>query len=546
MIRLFYLFSATLFSLHVSAQGFSEETEKKLQQVLASFQSNSQNPVVGGISAAIVVDGLAAWKGASGHAARNIDANNNLLPGGTAFTPATPSRAYSVTKTFTAAFLLEIAKEGTINLSDPVIKYLPLIPQVNPDLNSNVTVRQLLAHESGYSDYTGEINLQIAVAFDPARIWNFYEMLSFVKQIAQPGAERRYSSTNYILLGAIIEVATGKTIAQHFRTRFFTPLCLHSMYFSIQEQAGNRPQVAAPHDNISAFNPIFSLTGQPTFPYGYTNISAFSLNAILSLAFTSGGIVSDAEDLARWGNALFGGRATSAQTLDAMMNSISAVPDEDGDRLGFGIFENSKISLKDRFIGHDGNAPGYRSLMFYQRERKMTLVVMTNYHGLDIYAVARKLYEELPELVCGNDKSKQNYIQICYNGNSMCIPRHTVQRFIEKGAVLGSCENAKQGNSLSTSAVIDQNKTSVLTLFPNPSRSIVNIGYTSRDAGPVAVQLFDAKGSLVSTLFNGKTSLAETRSWRINVSTLTPGIYFIRSQSRSGIAQQKLVVSAVH
>ena len=196
MIRLFYLFSATLFSLHVSAQGFSEETEKKLQQVLASFQANSQNPVVGGISAAIVVDGLAAWKGASGHAARNIDANNNLLPGGTAFTPATPSRAYSVTKTFTAAFLLEIAKEGTINLSDPVIKYLPLIPQVNPDLNSNVTVRELLAHESGYSDYTGEINLQIAVAFDPARIWNFYEMLSFVKQIAQPGAERRYSSTN--------------------------------------------------------------------------------------------------------------------------------------------------------------------------------------------------------------------------------------------------------------------------------------------------------------------------------------------------------------
>ena len=184
--------------------------------------------------------------------------------------------------------------------------------------------------------------------------------------------------------------------------------------------------------------------------------------------------------------------------------------------------------------------------MFYQPERKMTLVVMTNYHGLDIYAVARKLYEELPELVCGNDKSKQNYIQICYNGNSMCIPRHTVQRFIEKGAVLGSCENAKQGNSLSTSAVIDQNKTSVLTLFPNPSRSIVNIGYTSRDAGPVAVQLFDAKGSLVSTLFNGKTALAETRSWRINVSTLTPGIYFIRSQSRSGIAQQKLVVSAVH
>jgi CubicO group peptidase (beta-lactamase class C family) len=532
MIRLFYLVAATLLHLQVSAQGFSAEAEKKLQQVLTSFQTNTDNPVVGGISAAIVVDGLATWKGATGHAARNVDGNNNLLPGGTPFTTSTPSRAYSVTKTFTAALLLELVKEGAVNLSDPLTKYLPLIPQVNPNLNGNVTVRQLLAHESGYSNYTDEINLQIAVAFDPARIWNFYEMISFVKQIAQPGAERRYSSTNYILLGAIIEAATGKTIAQHFRSRFFHPLSLTSMYFSIQEQAGNRPLVAAPHDNISAFNPIFSLTGQPTFPAGYTNISAFSLNAILSLAFTSGGIVSDAEDLARWGNALFGGRATSTQTLDAMLNAISTTPDEDGDKLGYGIFENAKISTKDRFIGHDGNAPGYRSVMFYQPERRMTIAVMTNYHGLDIYAVARKLYEQLPELVCGNNKSKQHYIQICFNGNALCIPRHAAQQFIEKGAVLGACENAKPTGSVRANSLIDgqvKSHSGTLTLFPNPSGTFVNIGYTSGEAGPVAVQLFDSKGSLVSTLFNGHIAVAEARNWRISVSTLTPGIYFVRS-----------------
>src|SRR5690349_10337890 len=157
MTRIFYFAFAILISLHVYPQGFSSETENKLQQVLSSFQTDAQNPVVGGISAAIIVDGLATWKGSAGYAARNVDGNNNLLPGGTAFETTTPSHAYSVTKTFTAPLLLELIKEGAIGFNDPVIKYLPLLPQVNPDINSNVTVRQLVAHESGYSDYTGEI-----------------------------------------------------------------------------------------------------------------------------------------------------------------------------------------------------------------------------------------------------------------------------------------------------------------------------------------------------------------------------------------------------
>lgn len=545
MHRIFYLIVAMSTVLQVSAQGFSADTEEKLQQVLTTFQTSSENPVVGGISAAIIVDGLATWKGATGYAARNIDANNNLLPGGTVFAPQTPSHAYSVTKTFTAALLLELAKEGVISLSDPLVKYLPLLPQVNPGLNGNVTVKQLLAHESGYSDYTDEINLQIAVAFDPSRFWTPYEMVSFVHQIASPGSVRRYSSTNYILLGAIIEAATGKTIAHHFRTRFFTPLSLNSMYFSIQEQPESRPQVAAPHDDISAFNPIFTLTGQPTYPTGYTNISRFSLNGILSLAFTSGAIVSDAEDLARWGNALFDGRATTAQTLDLMLKSISSTPDEDGDKLGYGIFESNKISATDRFVGHDGNAPGYRSVMFYQPERKMTIVVLTNFHGLDIYAVARKLYEQIPAFLCGNENRKASKIQICFNGKPMCVARSAVGTFISKGAVLGDCSDAQfvSGSTANVSMVDDKKLSSPrLTLFPNPSRGDVNIRYSVAVSGPVLIQLYDAKGSLVSTLFNGYMLKAESRNWHLYAGTLKAGIYLARARSLTGINEQKLLV----
>src|SRR5438309_3778132 len=139
-----YCFSASCFcvfvlifanSLRASAQGFSPEINGKLQHVLDSFQNNPANPYIGGMSAAINVDGLASWQGASGYAARNVDANNNLLPGGTPFTTATLSRIYSITKTFTAALVLQFVQEGVLALSDPVSKFLPL-NQINPKLNT--------------------------------------------------------------------------------------------------------------------------------------------------------------------------------------------------------------------------------------------------------------------------------------------------------------------------------------------------------------------------------------------------------------------------
>src|SRR6266446_8357152 len=104
--------------ISINAQGFSPESRKKLQQAIEKFQNDPGHPFVGGISAAIKVDGLAFWQGTTGYVARNIDAQNNLLPGGTAFTTSTLSRVYSVTKTFTAALVLELAKEGAFGLDN--------------------------------------------------------------------------------------------------------------------------------------------------------------------------------------------------------------------------------------------------------------------------------------------------------------------------------------------------------------------------------------------------------------------------------------------
>ncbi|HYJ62985.1 MAG TPA: serine hydrolase [Parafilimonas sp.] len=522
------------------AQGFSPDVQNRFETIIDSFQNNPNNPFIGGMSVAIKVDDLALWQGATGYAARNIDDQNNLLPGGTSFSTDTLSRIYSVTKTFTAALTLELAKRKVFNLDEPIIKYLPLLSTANPGLNTTVTIRQLLAHESGYSDYTDEQDLQIAVAFSPTHIWTPYEMVSYVHQIAAPGAERKYSSTNYVLLGAIIEAATGKPVEELFRKGFFNRLSLSSMYFGGRESVGNRGNLASPHDNISAFNPIFEATGQPTFPDAYTNISRFPLDGIVSLAFTGGAIVSNAADLAEWSNDLYGGKATSKSTIDTMLNSISSTPDEDGDRLGYGIILSNKISGKYDFIGHDGNAPGYRAIMFYQPEKKMTIVVLTNFHGADPYAIAKALYAATPSFVCFDNK---NIIKLCFKNKTICVPAVAAKEFIKKGAYLGGCgQPVSQPIASSSNALKISLAKNNLSVSPNPVTSHSTISFQTEQSGNINLSLYDVNGKLVATLFNGNAEKGIQRTAIIEAGKLNSGIYICRLQTSTGAISQKIIL----
>jgi len=551
-------------ALHIQsiAQGFSPTTVARLQFVLDSFQNDPANPYVGGMSAAINVDGLASWQGATGFAARNVDAQNNLLPGGTPFTGSMVSRMYSVTKTFTASLVLELVKRGVFSLDNTISQFLPL-NLINPSLNGSVTIRQLLVHESGYSDYTDEMQLQIAVAFQPMHSWTAPEILSFIHQIAAPGAERRYSSSNYIALGAIIEIATQKPVEQHFRERFFNPLRLRSMSFAEREPLRPGAVLVAPHENISAFNPIFQLTGQPTFPDAYTNISAFPYTAIASAAFTGGAIITNVSDMAKWGNDLYGGRATSRWVLEQMLNSISPTPDVDGDYLGYGIIRSTKISATDVFIGHDGTGPGYRAVMFYNPDRKMTIAILTNYHGAKIYDVAKALFESLPDFTCGrrnhddhdDDKNKrEDKILLCLKGHPVCVDRDAAASLINHGAYLGGCTHHHHQqmdvdtdtDSKSRPAIeakIPVADHAAINVYPNPANDQFTATFQTKTSGKVKFILYDITGKPVATLFNGYAEKGIQQKVELKTGNLSAGTYFARLQTPDGIQQQKIVLT---
>lgn len=537
------------------SQGFSPDVRAKLQHVLDSFQNHSAKPIIGGITAAINVDGLALWQGASGYAARNIDAFNNLLLAGTRMGTDTLFRIYSVTKTFTAALTIQLANEGVFNLDDPEAKFLPWLPIANPGLNPNVTIRQLLAHESGYSDYVTEPALQAATAFNPTHIWTPAEMFSFVHQIDATGTVRKYSSTNYVLLGAIIETATGTPVEQLFRSRYFNKLHLNSMYLAGREAIGDRGHLAAPHDNISIFDPIFLATGQPTFPDTTTNISRFPFDGVASLAFTSGGIVSNVVDLTKWGNDLFGGRATSKATLDTLLNSIPPYADADGDHLGYGIYYNTKISTTDSFIGHSGYALGYESIMFYQPDRKMTIAVLLNNVNADRYAIGRAMYAALPNFLCGNKKEK--WVQVCFRGFSLCVPRLAARFLINRGGYLGNCEGRMHCNSdsllaevLSPSEQSSLGMTKVVALAqneldvsPNPVSSRSMLTFKIAQSGIASLRIYDITGKQVATLFTGMVEKGDVHQVNFTAGNLAKGVYIASLQTASGIMQKKIIVS---
>jgi len=548
--RLLLLFAFFFSPVLAWAQGLSKQDQARLQAILEEFQNNPDNPYVGGMAAAIKLDELATWKGTTGYAARNIDADNNLLPGGTPYTTEHQVILNSVTKMFTAALVVELSLEGKLSLDDPVCKYLPL-KWFNPTLNEKVTIRQLLKHQSGYSDFVKNEAFQAASLLLPNHIWRPMETMLFVKQLHAPGTEYFYTTTTYVLLGAIAEVVTGRPVEKLYREYFLDRLGLKSTFLAVREPKSNPDMMAAPHENMSVlapYRPILRKLGLPNFPDGFTNISRFPLQGSWSAIFTGGAMVSNVNDMVVWGDALFKGKALSQAALDTMLNSISPVADYGGDQLGYGLFINKKISEKDLFIGHPGRGAGYHALLFHQPDRGITIALTCNYGGAKLYEVAKALYEALPDYSCGRKNEK---IEVCYRGRSLCVSPRLVPALLRGGAYLGACEPGNKATEqvalLSTEALLATaeaglEEPAALKAYPNPFADQLTVDFTVSQEGPVTLTLLDINGKVVATHHLDKVAANVAEQLELDTHNLPAGLYICRLHTVSGISHQKLLL----
>lgn len=268
-------------------------------------------------------------------------------------------RIGSITKTFTGTVILQLAQEGKLRLDDPVATYQPEVPN-----GAHITLRELLAMRSGLYNYTDDPSVEQEVKTHPEKVWRPQELLAIAFKHAPsfaPGTKYHYSSTNFILLGMIIEQLTGRPVEHMFQQRIFAPLGTSSMLLPARTSA------TLPTPYAQGYEKPLSPSQKPgtSSPGKLANVAFVNP----SWGWTAGSAISTAHDLTIWVKALATGKPLNpAMQKERLTWSTIAK----SDRYGLAVADF------DGFIGHNGGIPGYQSFPGYQPEKSETVVVLTN------------------------------------------------------------------------------------------------------------------------------------------------------------------------
>jgi D-alanyl-D-alanine carboxypeptidase len=314
------------------------------------FQMSSQGDK--GVGVAVVMPDGQMWWGQKG-----IDQNSNPITDTTLFFSA------SLTKTFVAACALQLQEEGLLDLDQPYTLYIPAIPNIE----SVTTLRQMLNHTSGVYDYqenpNWSFNLFSGEAFTPGEVLDVY--LDMPHGFA-PGTSWSYSSSNYVVLGLVIEAVTNKPLHENLRARFFEPFDLkHTWCGGFEEYPG--PD-AGMWRRTDAWSDL-------------VDISAYPRITLLTQGYGAGYIVSTPHDMAVWAKALYKDRAVLSEEAYSQMFSVapqSTVVGGEGFGYGLGIFRHSMNIDNSEFAwGHSGNLI-HMSHMYWDDKKDFIVVTMTN------------------------------------------------------------------------------------------------------------------------------------------------------------------------
>jgi CubicO group peptidase (beta-lactamase class C family) len=313
-----------------------------------------------GFSVAIFEDGRPAL--VKGYGTANFEDRTPVIA-------ATVFRIGSITKEFTAASILLLAERGKLSVDDRLSQYLPDFPRAG-----EVTLRELLNHTSGIRNYTDETWL----AETSVRNLTTAQMVDYIARQKplydfEPQTGWSYSNSGFFLLGAVIEKVSGQSYAQFLEENVLKPLALNDT--RVDDFAEIVPHRAAGY--VKA----------PGAPTGFANAAFISMSA----AGAAGAIRSTAGDLARWHEALLGGKLLRPESLRTMLEpgklkdgrlasaarpaNPAAKPNGTSD-YGFGITVSEREGR--RSIGHGGSINGFNSSLQSYPDAKVTIAILTN------------------------------------------------------------------------------------------------------------------------------------------------------------------------
>lgn len=263
--------------------------------------------------------------------------------------------AGSVTKLFVATVAHQLIEAHRLSLDATVDRYLPDWPN-----GDRITVRMLLGHRSGMGDFGNDFSAQLRdlVLANPARSFRYDEVLDLVRQVAPvaaPGTTYHYSNANSIVLGAILQDVTHRTLGQLMEARVIEPLRLRDTLYGPD---------ALDAANAIAFHGLFDVagTGQPV------DIGTFPRDAALTVDPAGAGIFSSVPDLLTLTRALFAtDRLLTPKSRRDLARSVSTLDARD-------------LLLGRRYAidGHGGASPGAQTMVAFDAVSGTTVAVWCN------------------------------------------------------------------------------------------------------------------------------------------------------------------------
>ena len=252
-------------------------------------------------------------------------------------------RVGSNTKTFVAVVVMQMVQEGKVGLDEPIETYLPGLIKGEGVDGSRITVRQLLQHTSGLPEYTdttpgsGDI-FQIKDHYIPPR--DLLDTALGKPAAFEPGTQWKYTNTNYIVLGMLIERVSQRPVGEQIDQRIVKKLGLSHTYFP------------APGDR--------SIKG--THPQGYHLSAGGKLEDITEMdpawAWAAGAMVSTPSELNTFFQAVLDGRLLSQASIDEMKKGVDT--GAGGAVYGLGLI-GTPLSCGGTSWGHNGGIHGYRT-----------------------------------------------------------------------------------------------------------------------------------------------------------------------------------------
>lgn len=322
------------FSLFLQ-QGYSQSLESKIDSLLQT----TFTPKGPGAVFLVAKDGKAIYQKAFGMANLELEV------------PMTHDNVFeigSMTKQFTAISILILMEQGKLQLDDEITKFIPGYPTQG----KTITVHHLLTHTSGIKSFTSMKSLRAIERQDltPTELIDFFknEPMDF-----DPGQKYKYNNSGYVILGNIIEVISGDSYADFIEKNIFAKLDMKSsQYASYSEVIKNRA-------------------------YGYHQKDEYvNKNFVsLSLPYASGSLMSTADDMLKWNEAIKNNILLKSETTTKAFENYSL---SNGEKIDYGYGWNVKTLEESLSYEHGGSIFGFKSMGVYLPKEDIYVIGLSN------------------------------------------------------------------------------------------------------------------------------------------------------------------------